>query len=124
MTPIRLFTAIAAALGALGVAAGAFGAHGLESQVDPERLEVWHKAARYQMYHAVALLALAALAGQWSADPSALRFAGWSFVVGVAVFSGSLYLLVLTDTSWLGAVTPLGGVALIVGWSALLKAAI
>lgn len=100
-------------LGALGVALGAFGAHGLRNIVqDSQHLVTWETAARYQMLHVLAL-------GLVALHPARPRAAGWLFVIGIAIFSGSLYVLVLTDTRWLGAVTPLGGVALIAGWIAL-----
>lgn len=98
---------VGAVLGGIGVAAGAFGAHGLRGVVTPERLEVFETAVRYQMFHALALLA----AGSLGAEK-----AGWAFLLGVLIFSGSLYLLVLADQGWLGAVTPVGGLLLIVGW--------
>lgn len=102
-----------AVLGALGVALGAFGAHGLRDVVDdPRYLTTWETAARYQMLHVLAL-------GLVALHPARPRVAGWLFVVGIGVFSGSLYLLVLTGARWLGAITPLGGVALIAGWIAL-----
>lgn len=113
----RLFILIAALAGALGVVAGAFGAHALAERVTAARLETFETAARYQLYHALALLAVGLLAQD--VDAGALRAAGYCFTAGIAIFSGSLYLLVLTDTSWLGAVTPLGGVAFIAGWMLL-----
>lgn len=112
----RLFPALGALFGALAVAAGAFGAHALRARLEPRDLEVFETAARYQMYHALALFAVAwAMGGnrQWGLA------AGWLFVAGVVVFSGSLYALVLTGQRWLGAVTPLGGVAFILGWVCL-----
>ena len=113
----RFFLAIGAVLAGLGVAAGAFGAHGLEGRVSPERLETFRTAVTYQMYHALALLVVAWLAAQgWG---SVIHGAGYCFIAGILVFSGSLYLLVLTDTSWLGAITPFGGVAFIAGWGLL-----
>ncbi len=100
-------------LGALGVALGAFGAHGLAGVVaDPHLLDVWDTAAKYHLLHAVALLGVAA-------HPSPPRLAGWLFVVGVVVFSGSLYTMVLTGHTWLGAITPVGGLCLIAGWVTL-----
>lgn len=106
--------------GLTGVAAGAFGAHALRAMLSPAMLAVYETAVRYQMYHALALLgiALAMRAG----GSRALRLAGGAFVVGVVVFSGSLYLLTLTGARWWGAVTPVGGVALLIGWSALIYA--
>ena len=106
-----------AVLGGLGVILGAFGAHGLKTRVEPALLEVFETGVRYQMYHALALLAVG-LAGAQRTN-SWLGAAGWLFVVGIAVFSGSLYLMTLTGARWLGAITPLGGVALILGWVAL-----
>lgn len=114
MDPSRTFIVLGAVLAGLGVAAGAFGAHGLADRVTPERLAVYETGARYQVYHALALLAVGLLA-RWG-NGKALRAAGWLFVAGIALFSGSLYLLVLTDTPMLGAVTPFGGVAFMVAW--------
>ena len=104
------WVATGAVLGFLGVAAGAFGAHGLRGSLAPDRLEIFETAVRYQIYHALALV----LSGTLNAQR-----AGWAFFLGVLVFSGSLYLLVLTDRRWLGAVTPLGGLMLLVGWAML-----
>ncbi|ANM30614.1 membrane protein [Acidobacteria bacterium Mor1] len=102
----------------IGVAIGAFGAHGLENVVsDPGRLETFETGARYQMYHALALLAVGWAGTRWKSP--LISIAGWLFLVGTLIFSGSLYLLVLTDTPILGAVTPVGGVAFISGWIAL-----
>jgi len=114
MTSDRLFFVVGAALGGLAVAAGAFGAHGLQGRIDPERLEVFDTAARYQMSHALALLAVAWAVARW--PDARLSVGGWLLTAGVVVFSGSLYLLALTGTRWLGAVTPVGGVLLIAGW--------
>lgn len=103
--------ALAGALfAALGVAAGAFGAHALRDLVPASDLAVWDTAVRYQLFHALALLLLGLSGGV------RLHFAGVFIALGTVVFSGSLYLLVLTDTRWLGAITPIGGVLLIVGW--------
>ncbi len=118
----RLFLALAAAFGLLGVAAGAFGVHGLKSVLEPDLLVVFETGARYQMYHALALLIVAVLAG--ANDARSLRVAGWLFAAGVVVFSGSLYALALTGIRGFGAVTPLGGLALLGGWIALLAAAV
>ncbi len=118
----RLFFALGALLAGLAVAAGAFGAHGLEGRVSPDRLETFHTAVQYQMYHALALLFVGWAASQgWG---PALTWAGYCFVAGILVFSGTLYLLVLTDTSWLGAVTPFGGAAFLAGWALLVWAAV
>jgi len=103
-------------LGALGVLLGAFGAHGLKAtdavMADPGLLDTWETAARYQLVHALALLGVAA-------HPRSPRWAGRLFVSGTCVFSGSLYLLVLSGVRWLGAITPLGGLALCSGWIVL-----
>ena len=113
----RFFLATGAVLAGLAVAAGAFGAHGLEDRVSPDRLETFRTAVSYQMYHALGLLVVGWAAAQgWGAG---VHGAGYCFIVGTLIFSGSLYLLVLTDTSWLGAITPFGGVAFIVGWGLL-----
>lgn len=106
----------AALLGLLGVAAGAFGAHGLESRVSAEHLEWWGTGARYQQIHAVALLALGFAAGPWTRWRSR---AAWAFVIGMLIFAGTLYAMALGGPRWLGAITPLGGLSLIVGWAAI-----
>ncbi|WP_133492764.1 DUF423 domain-containing protein [Alcanivorax sp. 24] len=100
--------------GALAVMLGAFGAHGLKARVSPADLAIWETASQYHFYHALALLLAGLLARQFSAG--AAITAGWVMFAGMVVFSGSLYLLVLSGQRWLGAITPLGGVALIVGW--------
>lgn len=102
-------------LAGLGVALGAFGAHGLRGVVGTEHLGTFETAVRYQMYHALALLALAWAISRWPERQLAPAVA--LLGVGVAVFSGSLYLLVLTGARWLGAITPVGGIALITGWA-------
>lgn len=106
--------AAGAALAAVGVALGAFGAHGLRSRVSPEMVAVWETAVRYHLVHALGLFAVAWAADRWPGFLPSLS--GWLFVAGTAVFAGSLYLLVLTGQRWLGAITPLGGLALIAGW--------
>lgn len=113
MTGRRLL-GIAALLGAAGVGLGAFGAHALEARLSATDLATFETAVRYQMYHAAALVGLAAWIDR--APAPRLLWAANAWLAGVTIFSGSLYLLVLTDTRWLGAVTPLGGVALIAGW--------
>ncbi len=113
----RLFFGVGALSALISVAAGAFGAHALRARLTPELLAVFETAARYQMYHALGLLAVA-----WatSRSPGALPvWAGWLFVAGTVLFSGSLYALALTGVRWWGAVTPLGGVAFIAGWICL-----
>jgi uncharacterized membrane protein YgdD (TMEM256/DUF423 family) len=110
----RPILALGGCYGALGVILGAFGAHALAGRLGPTDLAVYETAVRYQMYHA---LALVGLAGWIDRQPSLrLEWAAGAFGLGVLVFSGSLYLLVFTGQRWLGAVTPLGGIALILGW--------
>lgn len=113
---MRILVIIAALLGMTGVAAGAFGAHALSARLAPDRLELWETAARYQLLHALALLGAAWIADRFGG--SAL-LAGWMFVVGTLVFSGTVYALALGAPRWLGAVTPIGGLALILGWGLL-----
>ncbi len=104
----------AAASSAIAVALGAFGAHGLKARVGADLLQVWETGARYHMYHALALLGVAAAA---KAFPSGLTTAsGVCFLLGTVFFSGSLYVMTLTGMRWLGAVTPIGGVLFIAGW--------
>jgi uncharacterized membrane protein YgdD (TMEM256/DUF423 family) len=120
----RVFIILAGVAGGLGVVFGAFGAHGLRDRLGPEMLPVFETAVRYQMYHALALLATAMLTDRFP-DPRTVRLlhaSGWSFLSGMIVFSGSLYALTLTGEKWLGAITPLGGGALIVGWMFLILA--
>ena len=116
----RLFLLLGALSALVGVAAGAFGAHGLRARVGPDLLAVFETGARYQMYHAFALLAVAWAAARWP-GPRVLA-AGWLFVAGTLLFSGSLYLLVLTGLRGLGAVTPVGGLAFLAGWACLAAA--
>lgn len=114
---MKTFFLLGALFGGLGVAFGAFGAHGLRASLSAQDLATFEIAVRYQVYHALALLAVAWATTQWEA--SSVTFAGWAFTVGIVVFSGSLYTLVLTGQRWLGAITPIGGVAFIVGWALL-----
>jgi uncharacterized membrane protein YgdD (TMEM256/DUF423 family) len=111
---MRVFGILGASLGGLAVVAGAFGAHGLKSVLPPESLSIFETAARYQMYHALALIALARMEPQ-----RVFRLAGWLLFAGIVIFSGSLYALALTSSRWLGAVTPLGGLSFIAGWACL-----
>ncbi len=101
----------------LGVAAGAFGAHMLKSLLDPPMLAAYDTATRYQMYHAFGIV-LSGLAVRVSRDPR-VAMAGWMFLAGILLFSGSLYGVALLGVRWLGAITPIGGVAFILGWSVL-----
>jgi uncharacterized membrane protein YgdD (TMEM256/DUF423 family) len=113
----RAFWVMGCLFGFLGVAAGAFGAHALRGRVPPDLLAVFETAARYQMYHALALLAASRVAARGGGTA-----AGWLFAAGIVVFSGSLYLLALTGIRWLGAVTPIGGLAFMAGWLLLARA--
>jgi uncharacterized membrane protein YgdD (TMEM256/DUF423 family) len=117
----RTFMFVGALMGFVGVGLGAFGAHGLKGRLSPDMLAVFETAVRYQMYHAVALLGVAAFIGRL--EGRAVLVAGWSFTAGILLFSGSLYALALTGVTILGAVTPIGGVAFLIGWAALAIAA-
>lgn len=108
---------------ALAVGAGAFGAHALRARVEPRLLEVFETAARYQMYHALALFAAAWLMSQGERAAALAAPAGWAFVAGTVLFSGSLYAMTFTGVRGLGAITPLGGVCFIGGWVLLAASA-
>ena len=114
----RALLLIGCVCGLVGVGLGAFGAHALRSRVTPERLVTFETGVRYLLVHAFAFFAVVAVR-TWGPDSPASSIAGLAFVVGVVLFSGSLFLLVLTDTPAWGAVTPFGGLALLVGWGAL-----
>jgi len=116
-----LWARVGAILMFLAVAFGAFGAHGLRGRLTPEMLAIFETGIRYHVYHALGIFAVA-----WIADknPTSLaNAAGWAFVVGIVVFSGSLYVLSVSGIRWLGAITPLGGTAFLVGWILLFLAA-
>jgi uncharacterized membrane protein YgdD (TMEM256/DUF423 family) len=120
----KLFTMLGAGSAAIAVAAGAFGAHALRARLEPRLLEVFETGARYQMYHALALFAVAWIASRLPAGGAgAATLSGWLFVAGTVLFSGSLYAMALTGIRGLGAITPLGGVCFIAGWVALAVAA-
>lgn len=116
-TSDRLFGIAGALSGAMAVAAGAFATHSLRGLLSADALANWETGARYQMVHALALLFVAWLASQRPGRPA--QVAGWAFIAGTVLFSGSLYLLSLTGARWLGAVTPIGGAAFIAGWLAI-----
>jgi uncharacterized membrane protein YgdD (TMEM256/DUF423 family) len=129
MQQTRILQILAGFLGMAAVACGAFGAHGLKESVSPEDLEIWKTGAHYHLVHAVLLAWLAHRAaganarahtsetgGPAEPRPRLLAASAWCFVAGILVFAGSLYLLVLTQQRWLGAITPLGGLSLIAGW--------
>jgi uncharacterized membrane protein YgdD (TMEM256/DUF423 family) len=111
---MRGFIAAGAILAALAVAAGAFGAHLLASRLAPDRLATWETAARYHMYHSLALIATGLIAARWPSP--LLAAAAWLFLAGVLIFAGTVYALALGGPRWLGAITPLGGFAFIAGW--------
>jgi uncharacterized membrane protein YgdD (TMEM256/DUF423 family) len=113
----RVFFVVGCVSAAVAVTLGAFGAHGLRQRVVPDMLLTFEIGVRYHMYHALALLAVALAAARWPA-PSIVA-AGWLFIAGTVIFSGTLYVLALSGARWLGAITPLGGAAFIVGWLAL-----
>ena len=108
----------------LAVMTGAFAAHGLKPVLDAYSLDLIETAARYQMYHAIALLIVGVISTIPQFSPRWLKLAAVAFILGIVLFSGSLYMLALSGTRWLGAITPLGGVAFILGWCALLVAAL
>ena len=118
----RLFFVLGSASAGIAVALGAFGAHALKARLSPEMLAVYETGVRYQMAHALALLAVAWACTRWPGS-AAITASGWLFVAGTVLFSGSLYALSLTGVRGLGAVTPIGGVAWLVGWGCLAWAA-
>lgn len=110
----KLWLGSAAVFGFLSVALGAYGAHSLKNFLDEYGKSIWEKAVLYQMFHAMALFAVGLL--QHLAKETSFSPAGWGFWAGVVLFSGSLYLLAVTGIKWLGAITPIGGVAFLFGW--------
>ena len=120
---MNLLIIFAAVFGFLGVALGAFGAHGLQHMVEAKQLAVWHTGVQYQMYHSLALLAVALLTTNYL-NQTLAHWAGWAFVIGILLFSGSLYAIVLLGVKNLGVITPIGGLFFLAGWALLLIAAI
>lgn len=120
----RIFICLASILGGLSVMAGAFGAHSLKAQISESALEIFKTGAQYQMYHALALLFIGLWINQTETPQSVVMAAGWAWIAGIVIFSGSLYALSLTGIKWLGAIAPLGGVAFIIGWGCLAFVAI
>jgi uncharacterized membrane protein YgdD (TMEM256/DUF423 family) len=110
-------------LAGLSVAGGAFAAHALKEKLSERAIEIFETGARYQMYHSLALLVVALLLSRAEASQSLLIAAGSAFIIGIAIFSGSLYALSFSGIKWLGAITPLGGVAFMIGWGCLAIAA-
>jgi len=123
---MKFFIQSGAILGLVGVALGAFGAHALRAMLDASgRGATFETAVRYQFYHALALVLVGVLMQLFSSNPTTVKLLGWagySFLGGVLIFSGSLYILCFTGVTWLGAITPIGGVAMIAGWALLLWA--
>ncbi|MEQ1773853.1 MAG: DUF423 domain-containing protein [Burkholderiales bacterium] len=117
----RLFFTLGSLSGFLGVALGAFAAHALKGRVEPDLLLIFETGVRYQMYHAFALLAAGWASTRWPGR--AVNLSGWLFVAGTIIFSGSLYALSLSGIRWFGAITPIGGLALLAGWLCLAWAA-
>lgn len=113
----RFFFTAGAILAAIGVMAGAFGAHALEDILSDDMLDIWDTAVLYHLIHSVAFFAVARAIVRWGGTSPLV--AGWCFLAGILIFSGSLYTLSLTGIKKLGAITPIGGVALIAGWLAL-----
>jgi uncharacterized membrane protein YgdD (TMEM256/DUF423 family) len=116
---MRTLIILGAINGFLAVAFGAFAAHALDGVISVRLIEIFQTGVDYQALHAVALLVTGLLARLERALSNALRLAGWAFTIGIVLFSGSLYLLALTDTPWLGAITPVGGTAFLLGWLTL-----
>ena len=113
----RFFFTAGAIAAFIAVALGAFGAHSLKTKISADMLEIFEVGVRYQMYHAFALFAVAWAIARWP-DVN-LTAAGWSFIIGIVIFSGSLYLLSFTGIRWFGAITPIGGLAFLAGWAIL-----
>lgn len=111
----KTFLIIAAFNGLLAVAIGAFGAHALKTRLAPDLLAIYHTAVQYHFYHLLALSLVGLLLLQWPSSRY-LQFSGWLFIAGICLFAGSLYILALTGLRWLGAITPLGGLAFIAAW--------
>jgi uncharacterized membrane protein YgdD (TMEM256/DUF423 family) len=120
---MKLFIILGAINAFLSVALGAFGAHILEGRMEPKYIEIWGKGVTYQMLHAVGLLIIGVLLGKVPAS-SLLSWSGWLMFIGIVLFSGSLYILSVTQISVLGAITPLGGVAFLAAWVLVIIAAV
>jgi uncharacterized membrane protein YgdD (TMEM256/DUF423 family) len=118
---LKLFIILGALNGFIAVALGAFGAHGLEGKIPDKYLETWQTAVQYQMFHAVGLLVLGLLAGK--IDSPLINWSGWLMLIGIILFSGSLFVLSVTQIKVLGAITPLGGVSFLVAWVLMIIAA-
>lgn len=115
----KIFIAIAAIFGGLSVGSGAFASHALKEKLTENALKIWETGSKYQMYHALALLLVALLLAKAETSQISLIYSGIAFILGIFIFSGSLYALSLSGIKWLGAITPIGGVALLIGWGCL-----
>lgn len=124
MALTQIFLAIGAVLAGIAVAGGAFAAHALRDHLSDRSLAIFETGIRYQMYHALALLLVALFLSRAELSPLSLTIAGYAFMAGIAIFSGSLYILSLSGIKWLGVIAPLGGVAFILGWACLAIAAL
>lgn len=120
---MKLFIILGALNAFLSVALGAFGAHGLEKMVESKYLEIWKTGVQYQMFHATGLLVVGVLLSKLPGN-ALLSWSGWMMLIGIILFSGSLYVLTITQVGVLGAITPLGGVAFLVAWALLIIAAV
>lgn len=123
MERLKTFIILGAINAFLAVALGAFGAHGLEGQVEQKYLEIWKTGVTYQMFHATGLLIVGVLLGRLPAN-ALLSWSGWMMVIGIILFSGSLYVMTLTKISILGAITPLGGLSFLAAWILIVVAAV
>lgn len=119
----RHFLALGGVAAFLAVALGAFGAHALKSRLAPEMLAVWHTGVEYHLFHALGLLACGLVAAQLP-DSAFLKWSGWLMLAGILLFSGSLYALALSGERWLGALTPVGGIAFLAAWALLIAAVV
>ena len=116
----RFFFVAGSLLAFFAVALGAFAAHGLKTRLSPDMFNTFEIGVRYHMYHALALFAVAWASSRWPDNKAQL--AGWAFIIGIIIFSGSLYLLSVSGIRWLGAITPVGGIAFLIGWILLIWA--
>lgn len=117
-TTAKLFLLLGSTSALLAVLLGAFGAHALKKQLSADMLSIFQTGVQYHFYHALGLLAVGLVATQIP-ESSALKYSGWLMFIGILIFSGSLYLLSISGVRWLGAITPIGGVAFITGWALL-----
>ncbi len=120
---VRIFLLIGSILAGLSVAGGAFASHALKDKLSDRALEIFETGIKYQMYHALALILVALFLSRLETVPMTLSSAGYAFIVGILIFSGSLYALSLTGIKWLGAIAPIGGAAFLIGWLSLAIAA-